>query len=300
MLLNKKILILLVILTPLFLTAGLQIPSMFDSYSSNDSRMQFIKSELDAKNSLPSRTVQPIDVVIDLDSSGNIVLSPSSATVFMGVNNTICMQNNLDAKQTLISEDMFFHSRTFEPEKIHIFSISSPGRYAFYLEGNEDVKGEISVAPSILSQAYQFPKKFEKYFDDWKDPRGATTVRNYAFAQEDKSTQTWYDFYPNVPSDIDVMGIEVALLGSISGAMPAGVEAELMWGGKNYTDTGNTIMWNSSSVTSSVLGGSNDTWGHQWTAEDLKGENFGIKLKKIGDGSSTVNIDQIAIKVFLK
>ena len=294
---KRTTVILLAILTPLFVASGLGIPAMLDPF--NLSRTAFMESELDAKHSLPTRNIVPVVITLTKNELNQVVFSPNNSTVFVGVNNTIHLKNLLQEQQTVTAENMYFHLRTISPNQIHGVSINAPGEYSFHLENDAETSATITVLPSILSQTYHFPKKFGEHYHDWQNPRGATIVRNFSFSQSNGDTQDWSDFYSDVPNDIKIKGIELVLLGSISGAFPAGVVAELTWDGQHYTDTGKSVMWDDSLVSKTLLGGNDDLWGHHWTGKQLEGENFGVKLEKIGDPNSTVNIDQIAIKVFL-
>ena len=41
----------------------------------------------------------------------------------------------------------------------------------------------------------------------------------------------------------------------------------------------------------------NDTWGRNWDMSELEDNNFRLRLEKIGDSWSTINVDDIVIQI---
>ena len=85
--------------------------------------------------------------------------------------------------------------------------------------------------------------------------------------------------FSGIPSGATIDGIEVRLdwwVDFTTGTNDIGVE--LSWdGGSTWTSAQNT-SGDSTSQSTSILGGSSDNWGHTWTTNELSSTNFRVRL----------------------
>lgn len=118
------------------------------------------------------------------------------------------------------------------------------------------------------------------------------------------SQAAWRDFDFNVPSDADILGIEVEIEARKSGSGNCRVGVELSPRADNntqWTSTGFTVPASSNLTTTDTdytIGGPTELWGRTWSESEVESANFGIRLSRTNvSGTCTVEVDRIRIRV---
>lgn len=143
---------------------------------------------------------------------------------------------------------------------------------------------------------------------NWTNPQRmyvSDNSRASASAQgEDAATVKLYDFGISIPSGSIIDGIEVGIEASyftiIIPPTERKIRARLMWNGRanetSYKETPN--------VTTSdqyyTLGGSTDTWGRTWSADDFTNANFAVRVTSnlAGGLFPWLLVDHVRVKVY--
>lgn len=114
----------------------------------------------------------------------------------------------------------------------------------------------------------------------------------------------WRNFGFNVPTDTDILGIEVEIEARKSGTGNCRIGVELSPRADNntqWTTTGFTVPASSNltgSDTDYTIGGATELWGRTWTESQIENSDFGIRLSRTNvSGSCTVEVDRIRIRV---
>jgi len=130
----------------------------------------------------------------------------------------------------------------------------------------------------------------------WTNPGNAyDSDGSYTSSTAVSQTHSFGTFGFTVPSDNDVIGIEVKLEAHDSD-VAGDIDIELSWnGGANYTSANNTGTLTATDAVY-VLGGPADDWGHTWTPTETDDGNLEIRLTSLND--TTVSIDAMQIKVY--
>ncbi len=99
-----------------------------------------------------------------------------------------------------------------------------------------------------------------------------------------------------VPASDTIVGIEVKL--EVSGTTAAGnIAVALSWNqGSSWTETKSTPTLTTTDAVV-TLGGSSDTWGRTWTADEFSNANFSLKVTA-SQSANTLRIDAIQVKVY--
>ncbi len=109
----------------------------------------------------------------------------------------------------------------------------------------------------------------------------------------------WSGFGLQVPQGSSVYGIEVRIEKSAS-ASGSSLAVELSWdGGTSFTSTGSSVSFSNSSDNTVTLGGTTETWGRAWSAEEI---NQGLAVRLTGSvpgdsDSEFVYVDHIQVNV---
>ncbi len=145
--------------------------------------------------------------------------------------------------------------------------------------------------------------------DTGGDGNGFEIDPTYAFG--DDSSFAWnlfgpgdrhryYDYGIAIPDGCSVSGIEVRLdwwLWSTSGVNSMSVE--LSWDGGTTWTAAKTDTIETTSEHTTVLGGSGDTWGRSWTADELSDANFRVRVTSDSDlWWMTFFLDWVPLRVY--
>jgi hypothetical protein len=110
----------------------------------------------------------------------------------------------------------------------------------------------------------------------------------------------YYSYGISIPSGCSVKGIEVRLdwwLDSTDGTNSMSVE--LWWNGGTSWTAAKTDTEDTTSEHTATLGSSTDTWGRNWTAEDLSDANFRVRLtSNSSDSLRDFYLDWVPVKVY--
>ena len=109
----------------------------------------------------------------------------------------------------------------------------------------------------------------------------------------------YYNYDLSVPSGATILGIEARLdwwLDSRDGANRMSVD--MSWdGGTSWTST-QTDSWERTSQQTSYLGGTSDTWGRTWSADDFTNGNFRLRVSAYSsDTDRDIFLDWIPVQV---
>lgn len=134
------------------------------------------------------------------------------------------------------------------------------------------------------------------------NPTGAF-ANNSSFARNMNGAadrHRYYNYGISVPAGSFVNGIEVRLdwwLDSKSGTNSMSVE--LSWnGGSSWTTAKTNSSETTADTNNKILGSATDDWGHNWTASELGGTNFRVRLRSNSSSSSRdFFLDWVAVKV---
>lgn len=126
---------------------------------------------------------------------------------------------------------------------------------------------------------------------------GSGTSTNCLGSDKDKHRYYNYDF--SVPSGATFTGIEVRLdarVDSTSGSPHMCVQ--LSWDGGSTWTTPQTTSTLTTSESTYILGGSNDTWGRTWGSDDFSNSNFRVRVINVASSTSRdFSLDWVAVNV---
>jgi hypothetical protein len=130
-------------------------------------------------------------------------------------------------------------------------------------------------------------------------PSGLTGAAQNIHGAGDRHKYYGYNF--TIPPNATITGIGTRLdwwLDSTSGTNSMGVE--LSWDGGNSWTTMKTDTNESTSTSNSrTLGGSTDTWGRTWSADNLSSSNFQVRLTSNSTSSSrNFYLDWVPVQVY--
>lgn len=136
-------------------------------------------------------------------------------------------------------------------------------------------------------------------YSDWIDPENAladgsgwATSGAVANARQD-----YYNFGLGVPNGSTILGIEV-VADAADGVSGATLAYELSWdGGATYTTSGKSSGVVGGSFQNYTQGGSSDTWGRSWTAEEFNNANFRLRVRD-ASGTNNIALDHIQVRVY--
>jgi hypothetical protein len=117
------------------------------------------------------------------------------------------------------------------------------------------------------------------------------------------TTAAWRDFGISIPTDAEVMGIEVEVEArATAGSCRLGVElSPRADNDTQWTSTAFTVPASSNLTTSDATytrGGATELWGTTWSEAQVENANFGIRLNRVNvSGCGTVLVDRIRIRV---
>lgn len=141
----------------------------------------------------------------------------------------------------------------------------------------------------------------------WTNPSNATASDdskatcgplNSGFSS-DHLKATGFGFSIPAGATIDGFLVEIEYMQSTT-AMTTTSSSDMLKAGSAHGSTKNTGIADAASDTYvSVGGGSSDLWGGTWTASDVNGATFGVRVRLANSGSSgTFSVDHMRITVY--
>ena len=125
------------------------------------------------------------------------------------------------------------------------------------------------------------------------------TNSNSSCTNSGKDKHRFYNYNVTIPNGVAVKGIQVrvdAKADSISGSPKICVQ--LSWdGGSTWTSTKSTPTLTAVKATY-ILGGTTDTWGHVWTANQLSNTSFRMRVIDVATSTARdFSLDWVAVQV---
>jgi hypothetical protein len=136
----------------------------------------------------------------------------------------------------------------------------------------------------------------------WTDAANATGTPDNACASSTTSGDTLdlTNFGFTIPDAATISGITVEVKFAGTTAGDDGVRVQLLKGGSPEGNTQDiyAISGRSDCSTSAfqTVGSPTDPWGTSWTASDINAANFGVRLSKLGTGTSYVDSVRITVE----
>jgi hypothetical protein len=138
--------------------------------------------------------------------------------------------------------------------------------------------------------------------DEWNDPANAYLSDDSDASMSGTSkSQSWSGFGLQVPVGSSIYGIELSIEKSASDTSNnSSLDVELSWdGGSSFSTTGNSASFSNGSDDLASFGGSADTWGRVWTADEIN-NHLAVRLTGTVPGDSDTNfvyVDSIQVNV---
>ncbi len=142
------------------------------------------------------------------------------------------------------------------------------------------------------------PTKTDRGF--WNARRAFSDGNGYASAEDTAGCDYWdYDF--EFEPGVQVVGIEVRLDWCSTAILDTSMDVELSWdGGSSWTpaksDAAATLLEHTT-----ILGGPDDIWGHDWNGSEFSDANFRVRLTCNVEELLITNIiylDWVAVRVY--
>ena len=131
---------------------------------------------------------------------------------------------------------------------------------------------------------------------------GSGNSRDCDSSQKDRHIFYGFGADSGIPYDASIDGIEVRLDASVNAL--GGNNAtrmlcvEVSWDGGSHWSNYQTVDFNSTNEVTYRLGGSNDTWGHNWSIYSLSGNNLRVRVTDVSNASgSDFYMDSVAVNV---
>lgn len=181
------------------------------------------------------------------------------------------------------------------------------GDYEWYITCSNNLNSFSSAKRIFTYSEYQINEEIKSpsstglLNNQWTNPISAY-LSDDAYATEEKNgqTQDWYNFNFLQPNNSEITGIEVILEGNDATWANQGVSVTLSPNRGTTYSTERTTTWATGIDEIKTFGGLTDTWGINWTNENISNENFLIALTKTGKNNNLLNIDNIKIKIYFK
>ena len=155
-----------------------------------------------------------------------------------------------------------------------------------YSEGNTDW-----YSPSDTGETY----------NDWSNPTNAFSSNNQ-YADEDTSSeaQDYFAFGISLPEIEIILGINISIEAYADGGDGV-IGVELSWDrGGHWTSTDFKNTWtNGAGESIQYYGGSEETWGNEWDADQLSDGNFRVRcIAELPDKAGAIYVDHIQVMVY--
>lgn len=154
---------------------------------------------------------------------------------------------------------------------------------------------------NTYSTGIKYPTSTGEDYNQWSDATDAYTSNNTgAYPDVDNEEQDYYGYSFNLPTGIDIFGVEVVVrMNSYSGTSATiGVEISAD-GGATYSTTGYSVTSASTGFANTTLGSSTDLWGLSLTGTSFSASNFRLKVKGIAGGDNPT-LDYASVNVYYK
>lgn len=121
---------------------------------------------------------------------------------------------------------------------------------------------------------------------------------NYATSSTNAHRQDYYNYSIVVPTGATIVGIEVIVAAKQAAGSTNTLSVDLTWNASSSFTATKTTSTLTTTLTNYTLGGSTDTWGRTWTANDFSNSLFRLRLTNNVSGGNTTQLDGTSIRVY--
>jgi hypothetical protein len=152
---------------------------------------------------------------------------------------------------------------------------------------------------SLLQTSFQSPSAVGT-ISQWVDPLAVTDSDDIRAVSNSGDVQDYRDFNLGIsgPGQVVVEGIEVRIETNNVFATPE-LAISLSWdGGNSWTQARDLIWYAGVGDVVKIAGGSADTWGRTWTADELSDSNFQVRVLNTSFfANEDIKVDQLQVNV---